>query len=507
MASDDSSADSQQSASAPPEGEILAVEEAQAADDAASDAESLPVLERLAERFLWQYLPESSIARRFSFQRFMASTFLSDGAREAVRYGALVAVVAAGGSAFRSALLGSIALVPPALLGLVGGEIADKLPRRAALAIVYSLQAAVCMAIPLLLGTGFIEVALLLFVLNVLGQVSGPTEQSLAPLVASKTQLGTANSLLGLSSNAGALVGTALLAPVLVVTVGVKPLFVLSGIMLLLAANRVWGSKPSRQARQPAGKGKRATELQGSIRWFRGEPAVATMVGLAVLAGIANLIIQVLAPQYVAEVLDVGPENTVYVFAPSMIGVVLALGAAPFAMRWAGERRCAGVGLILTSAALVLLGLVGNNLVAVIDPINPLKLLGYVGISLGGGLRTAGFLALPLGFGVSLTTTAVQTYINRRVPQRLQGRAFALQSTLKNGAAIIPLLTFGAVGSVVGVSTVLIFSPLLLLAVGAGMLFLSERLGVHTPGSRLEAFESFWLEDDESAPAPAAASG
>ena len=44
-------------------------------------------------------------------------------------------------------------------------------------------------------------------------------------------------------------------------------------------------------------------------------------------------------------------------------------------------------------------------------------------------------LAMPLGFGVSLTATAVQTYINRRVPLRLQGRAFALQSTL-NGQQV-----------------------------------------------------------------------
>ena len=110
-------------------------------------------------------------------------------------------------------------------------------------------------------------------------------------------------------------------------------------------------------------------------------------------------------------------------------------------------------------------------------------------------------LIMPLGFGVSMTTIAVQTYINRRVPYRLQGRAFALQSTLKNGAAILPLLTLGAVASVVGVSAVLVFSPLALLVVGAAMVRVSERFGGHTSASELEAFDSFWggLEEPTAA--------
>ena len=119
-----------------------------------------------ARRFLWQFLPEASIVRHLGFQRFMLSTFLSDGAREAVRYGALVAIVASGGSAFRSALLGAIALVPPTLLGMVGGAIADALPRRIALVVIYTLQAASCLVVPLVLGTGFLEVALLIFLIN-----------------------------------------------------------------------------------------------------------------------------------------------------------------------------------------------------------------------------------------------------------------------------------------------------------------------------------------------------
>ncbi|MEP7214638.1 MAG: MFS transporter [Anaerolineaceae bacterium] len=462
-------------------------------------------------RFAWLFVPDASIARQLSFQRFMASTFLSDGAREGVRYGALVSIVSSGGSPFRSALLGTIALIPPLVLGLIGGAIADALPRRVALLIIYCLQAAACFLIPVFLGTDFWDVALLIFTINVLGQVSGPTEQSLAPLVASEAQLASANSLLGLCSSAGALVGTALIAPVVVATVGVRPLFVMAAITLVIAANRVYASKPvvpPRKVKSAQVDRNNKSRLIDPLRWLAAEPAVATMVGLGVLAGVANIILQVLAPQYVVEVLGEDPARTVYVFAPSTIGVVLALVAAPFLMRLVGERRCAALALLLTSLSLVLLGSVGHGLNPVIDPVNPLRALDILGLSLSSSLRTAGFLAVPLGFGASLTTACVQTYINRRVPLRLQGRAFALQSSLKNGAAIIPLLTLGAIATVVGVSAVLAASPLVLVAVGFGLVRLSEHFGAHVPVSKLEVLESFWNDHEVPlTPPPVPATG
>jgi hypothetical protein len=93
----------------------------------------------------------------------------------------------------------------------------------------------------------------------------------------------------------------------------------------------------------------------------------------------------------------------------------------------------------------------------------------------------------------------VQTYINRRVPMTLQGRTFALQSMLKNGAAIAPLLILGFVASAVGVSAVLVVSPLILLAVLAGLVRLSEHFGADAPILSLGVLESFW-QMDESTP-------
>jgi hypothetical protein len=162
-------------------------------------------------------------------------------------------------------------------------------------------------------------------------------------------------------------------------------------------------------------------------------------------------------------------------------------------MRRFGERASSLGALFVAALSLFLLGAVGT-VGSVVDPVNPLHAADLIGISMNDRMRTAGLLAIPLAFGVSLTATAVQTYINRHVPVTHQGRTFALQGTLRNGAAIIPLLTLGAAAGQFGADKVLLLSPLVLLAVGYGLVAVSFRIsGLQVP-SRLQVMESFWEE-------------
>ena len=458
--------------------------------------------ERHTFRFLWFFLPEPEIARTVRFQHLMASVFLADAARDAIRYGALIAVASSGGSTLDAALVGVASLIPPTLLGMYGGAVADALPKRVALGAIYILDAAVCFLIPIWFGTGLGAIILLIFAVNVFGQVSGPTEQSIIPLVASDEELATANSLSSLVSNLGTVFGTALLAPILVRVVGVRAVFYIAGLLLFFASGRILNVRSQRDQQKVRWR-RPEVNVMTTVHWLTDQPAVATMIVVGVLAGTANVVLLTLAPRYVQSVLEVDPADAVYVFAPSSLGLALALLAAPTLIRLRGERQAAIAGFLFTAISLCLLGFVRHDLAGIIDPVNPLRLASYIGIHMGRPLRTASFLVLPLGFGMSLTTMSVQTYINRRVPLAYQGRAFALQSTLKNGSAIIPLLTLGAAATVFGVDVVLIFSPFLLLAVAASLVQLSSYFGGATPGSRLEVLSSFW-EEPPASPGPAA---
>jgi MFS family permease len=452
-----------------------------------------------AFRLLWFFLPETSVAKKPRFQQIMASRFLSDAGQQLLAYGALIAVVRSGGSAFEAALVGAAALLPPALFGLAGGAVADALPKRVALAAIYNLQALLCFLVAGFAGTELASILFLVFAVNVLGQVSGPTESSVLPHVASDEELATAASLVSLASNVGTAFGTALLAPVLVRAFGTDVVFYVAGVLLFLAASRVFDL--TTHDHQPTGNWRRPNaNVRVAISWLISERAVATMILVGVVAGTANIVLQTLAPRYVSSALSVDPADAVYVFAPSAVGLLVALAATPRLIRRFRERIVALAGFVITTSTLCLLGFV-PEIAGTLDVINPMRLAGLFGIQLSERLRTAGMLAMFVGFGLSMTTVAVQTYINRRVPLQLQGRAFALQSTLKNGAAIIPLLTLGAAASYFSVEAVLIVSPLVLLGLAAALVRISYALGGQAPASRLDVLSSFWQETDQETPA------
>lgn len=446
-------------------------------------------------RFLWLFLPQPRIARDIRFQHLLLSRFLSEGGQQTLMFGALVSVARNGGSALDVALIGIAALLPPTVLALYGGIVADELPKRAALAGAYTGQAILCFAVATFFDTGNLWVLFFfLFAVNALGQVSSPTESAVLPLVANEEELASAASLINLAAAVGQGFATALFAPVLVKQFGVNTVLYLGGVLLLIAASRVFDLPVGDRAGQwrlrfPPPQ----LRLRSAVRWLVTHPAVGTMIVVSVLAGTVNVILVTLAPRYAQAVLHTDPANTAYVFAPGAIGVGIALLSAPWLIARAGERLVAVSALFAAAASLFLLGII-DQVGSVIDPVSPLHIVTVVGPDLNERVRTAGLLAVPLAFGVSLTATSVQTYINRRVPIPLQGRTFALQGSLRNGASIIPLLVLGVAAARFGAGTVLLFSPLLLLAVGYSMVAISFRIsGLRAP-SQLQVMESFWEE-------------
>lgn len=446
-------------------------------------------------QFLWFFFPDTGLLKEFRFQQVASSRFLSDAGQQSLGYAALISVVRGGGSALDAAIVGVAGILPAAALGLLGSAVADLLPKRLALAFAYALQAALCVLVPNFVGTDLASIALLILAVNTLAQVSTPTESSILPYVATGEQLASANSLIGLAATAGIAVGTAFLAPILVVIFGVKVAFYVAGACLLLAANRVFDLPASGEAlpRQGPDASLSGQNPMAMVRWLSERPTVATMLLVAVLAGTAQVVIQTLAPRFVVEVLETDAANSVYVFAPSAAGFVLALSITPILIRLVGERSTALGGFAIASSSLLLLGLI-DVVAPIIAPVNPLRLPGLLGAELGERLQAASVLALPLGVGLALSSTAVLTYINRRVPLTLQGRTFAFQSSLKNAVAIAPLLGLGGIASLVGVKPVLIATPFVLLGLAYWLLQLTRLYSEQDQRLNLDIMSAFWDE-------------
>jgi len=338
---------------------------------------------------LGHFLPDASVLRSRRLQHLLFGKVLSDTARDAAKYTALVAVVVSTGSAFQSSLVAVGTLLPAALFGLYAGEVADSVPKRVAIASAYGLSAATCFFIPSFFGSGVAPMVALVFLVTGFSQFAGPAENSTLPLVASDGQLASATSMLSLASSVGTALGTAILAPFLLKLTNAWIVFYAAGGLLLLATTRVLHVYSRRDVGE-GGKVRRA-HIGTALRWLMRHPSVATMVAVSVLAGTLNLIMAALAPIYVHDVLDTDPANAVYVMGPAGIAMTLAIVFAPWCIGLIGERATAAFGLALVVVAIMALGVANTRIAVVIDPVNPLRVVGVAGVALNEGLRTAPF--------------------------------------------------------------------------------------------------------------------
>ena len=428
-------------------------------------------------RVLWFRVPPGSVARNVNFQALMASRFLSDIALQSLLYGVLIQTARGGGSAFDAALVGAAYLLPGMLLGMFGGAVADALPKRVALAGAYVLMGVLCFVILGLFGTRFGSLLLVIFAVRALHQVAQPSEASAVPLVASSEELASANSFLSLASGAGDVAGKALFAPLLVVAFGVNIVIGLAGVLFLVSASRAlsFEHRPSAEAADGS-VAARLPSTRAAMRWLVDEPAAFWMLMLAAMASTVNVVLAVLAPQYMLDVLDVDPASALYVFAPASLGVVAGLALAPPAIAFGGERMVATVGFALVAVAMAALGLV--------TPVS--ERLGWLLIldvpRVGARVEMAGALSLPLGLGITLATAATQTYIGRYVPVRIHGRVFALLGVMRDGLAIGPLLGLGALAGVIGVRAVITLAPIALIAMAVSINWYASRWREPAPG-------------------------
>lgn len=431
-------------------------------------------------------------------QHLLFSKALADAALDAAKYAALIAVVSSNGSVFESSLMTVAMLLPSALFGLYAGEVADSLPKRTVIAGAYMLAAAACFFIPTMFGTEVGPLVALVFLVSAFGQLASPAEQSVVPLVANERQVASATSMLGLASSLGTGFGMALLAPVLLKFTSVRVVLYVAGLLLAAAATRVLHIYNKRDVGRGAIRPHRGT-YANTFTWLFAHPSVATMVCVSVLVGIANVFMAALAPIYVRDVLESDPADTVFVMGPAGLAATASLLVAPVLIHWRGERTTAVFGFMLVVVALVALGLVERGIAAVIDPINPIRLGELIGLKLSESVRTAAWLCVPLGLGTGLTGNAVKTYINRRVPLIFQGRTFAAESVLRSGVSIVPLLAVSGLASLVGVSTVLVLTPVAIYGLILLLISMSRRFGGEPITPRGLVFSTFWEEANDDA--------
>ena len=455
--------------------------------------------ERVVFSLFGHLLPPTGAAvlRRPRFQRLLGAKFLADAGKDSVKYAALVGVIYAGGDAFASSLIGLASLIPGVIFALYGGAISDTVPKRVALALAYSAMAGACIGFPLLFDDSVLMYFLLVFVVVSLTQITSPAEQTLLPMINTDEQLATANSLMGMISSIGTTVGTAIMAPILLLAWGPDVVFYTAAVLLLIAMTRIFQVDSPEDVER--GKRRRPPgNFTTAARWVLRNPSILTMIAVSAVAGMGYQILSTLAPTFVYEVLELDPAKTIYVMGVAGFGMLLSLFFVPPLITRFSERRVSGVGFVMVTGGIVGLGLINSGAVDFLTPINPVHWLDELiaRADLSEEVQLAILLSFPAGFGMGLVDNSVKTFLNRRVRTTDQGRTFAIRNLSESALTIAPLLFTAAIATVTSVSLMFVIMPLIFWIVIMALLQASVRYGAEIPPEQRGTIKTFWDEQD-----------
>jgi hypothetical protein len=198
--------------------------------------------------------------------------------------------------------------------------------------------------------------------------------------------------------------------------------------------------------------------------------AYRAIVYLVISIALSKVLI-ILLPEYTRTVLDIEPEDAVFVALPAALGAALALLLVPVMSGLLGAWRVAAFGFVL-----LLLGLLGMGFVVYLrDFIMDNVDLGFafveeeVGVS--SVITMTMLLAIPIGFAFTLVGVATRVVLNEQAPPEAQGRVFAVQMAIGDLLSLLPLLIVGIAADTFGVRTTLITATVTAMIVSGYLTF------------------------------------
>jgi predicted MFS family arabinose efflux permease len=270
-------------------------------------------------------------------------------------------------SPLRLGLVGSLSFTPVLLLAIVGGAVADRLPKRRLLVATQTVLAAQTLTLAALVWTGHVRywhICVLVVVYGIANTLDLPTRQSFVVELVGRADVPNAVALNSAAFNAARIVGPAV-GGLLIARVGVAPAYVLNGLAFVVVITtlllvRAPGAPLPRRASSIA------AEIAEGLAYARQTPRI--MLALAVLFVISITVFNfsIYVPLFARNVVQRGPEGLGLLMASVGVGAVggaLTLGVlqAPSTVLLfvTGFSSCAGLLVMstlrdFTAAALTL---------------------------------------------------------------------------------------------------------------------------------------------------------
>lgn len=420
-----------------------------------------------------------------------------------VSYGTMVYLAAEGGAQWQISLISASTYLSAVLFGVQGGMLADSLSKRMAIAGGYIAIALMYLALPLVFGTGVGQLLVVMFLSSAVMQVVSPSLKSAVALVSKPQDVAVVATSVTIASSIASAVGSSFLAPVLIKLTNLPVLLLVSASIMVVGAWRTLQLPKAeegarfRDAVRSVGWREHMFSLRRTALWLFSNRSIGALILVGAIAVSLFEAFNTLIPVYVRDVLHSDPTNAVYIFAPAGIGFLVGMLLTPRLIDLIGSRQLAVISVFIMSVSMIMFGLI--DLVApILAPISPLRLLGWIfSTPINDKVLAASVIAMPANFGSTAAGSAVQAFINRRVPLAQQGATFGLQEVQENVATLALVLLVGAISSLIGPRVVFVVAPIFAFAMVLWLIAYSFRLSGQGRPSLGVAWRNLIGSDDD----------
>lgn len=315
------------------------------------------------------------------------------------------------GSGAAVGLTAALQFTPLLLAGVWGGLLADRLSKRALLAVTQTLMAIPALTLWALTAAGSVRVWMvyaLVFVRGAVNAVDNPARQSFAMELVGRERLVNAVSLNSLIINSSRIIGPAL-AGIVIATVGIAPCFLLNALSFGAMLIALWAIEPDRLHRS-APAPRENGQLRSALRHVAATPELRVPLLVMALVGTLSFNFQVMLPLMARFAFHGGPATY------AALTTAMAAGAVAGALA-AGSRRQVTSRLIAAAA----LAFGGFALAAAAAPTLAAELL----VLAGTGAASVTFAA------------SVNSSLQLAVAPEMRGRVMALYSIVFLGSTPI----------------------------------------------------------------------
>ncbi len=330
-------------------------------------------------------------------------------------------------SPLRLGLVGSLNFLPILLFALLGGAVADRLPKRRLLVVTQSLLGCQTLTLAMLIVTGRVRywhVCGLALVWGVANTIDLPVRQAFIVELAGRADVTSAVALNSAAFNVARIVGPAA-AGLLIAHAGVAPAYFINAgafvvVITTLLLMRARGTPVPREATTLG------AEIREGLVYAVRTPRIVIVLGVLFVVSITVFNFSIYVPLLARQVLGRGPEGFGLLMASvgaGAVGGALTLGAL----------RAPSLALMFVTGFLSCAGLVVMSTVRV--------------------FAVAAVTLFALGWISVMTVAGCQAALQLAAPDRLRGRIMSLHTFIYGGVFPFGAFSVGFISERWGVSS------------------------------------------------------